>query len=344
MKTIAIFFWDPPPSAKVFHATRYGPEYVVGGVRVESHPCPGGCKFAINLKHIFRNVNDITAGDGASTVPFVRGSLLGGRRKGGVGTVLQDMVSYWFTNGWLVVVHVDIDRDLSEGVGGMFSDVGFPCAFCCSCPLWDPGVHKPGAMHHNITGLREFTPPCYNCHVSSDAVDQHLGWHVSQWFVANLSNVCASLFPHPNDQPPSIQHHEVIHNNRSSPDIMDNHHVRSPAKMIPGKVVRLPKLSGLGAEEVPAVEVQWQGGAEVEVSTAGHNWPVSARLAHETPKEEERDGVVGKSHARPQSPIWRGDLDFCLGKAPQRKEIVFRSSCSSVCSGMRQIAQAVGQK
>lgn len=128
---------------------------------------------------------------------------------------------------------------------------------------------------------------------------------------------------------------------------------------------------GFGSEE-PVAEAQWQGIAEASVRQAGH-MPMSASLANETPKEEEREGADVDSHARTQSALCHGfasgggrpgmrshdaslaasvgqtigDIstrflgasETSVGKALQQKEIVFRS-----CSGMRPIAQAVGNK
>ena len=165
------FFGDLPPRASVSHVARRRFEYVVGGVRIESLQCLDSYKFTTNLKHKFRTMIEISARDGVSNVLLVRGSLLRGFREDGVGKVLQDMVSYWLTNRWPVVVYVGNDRGLGSGLENLFSDVGLPCAPCCSRSLWGPGVHRPGGIHNNVMGLAELVPQCFDCSIPRDAVD-----------------------------------------------------------------------------------------------------------------------------------------------------------------------------
>ena len=240
-------FGDPPPRAYVFHVTRRRPKYVVGGVKVVSFQCLDICILSSNLQHKVRNVNEVSARDGASNVLLVHGSPPGRRRKDGVGRVLQDMASYWLISRWPVVVYVGNGGDLGRGVGRLFHDVGLPVAPCCSCSLWAPGAHRPGRVYHNMSGLAEIIPKCYNCHVPRDAVDQHWERYVSQWLIQHPNKIHKALLPHPSDhqQAPTSIHYQSI----SKISGHQNHqHPKNQKSIHPCIIDQLPmQPPGLGA-------------------------------------------------------------------------------------------------
>ena len=53
---------------------------------------------------------------------------------------MRGMVLYWLEERWPVIVHMGVDRSLSNGVSEQFKVFGLPSVACCSCALGSRGV------------------------------------------------------------------------------------------------------------------------------------------------------------------------------------------------------------
>lgn len=93
---------------------------------------------------------------------LVRGSLLVGRRNEVVIGQLKDLLVIWLAEHWPVVLYVDGDRAVLEGVVRAFAEVGCLGNRCCSFSMFGTGVHKLGDLLSNISGITDLVFACPN--------------------------------------------------------------------------------------------------------------------------------------------------------------------------------------